>query len=183
MTQEPTFRQYDGATAPDVLKTVIIPLYEASHPDRDEFHSTDRFVERTRGYMRAPGFGMVAAYIDDQPVALAFGYTLPQNARWWNGLNTPVEPDLIEETGSRTFAVNEVMTHPDWQRKGLGSATHTELLRSRTEERATLLVNETNTPAVTGYEKMGYRKIGKLKPFPDAPNFDAMILPLPITPA
>lgn len=178
MTEQPTFQHYDGSTAPDVLDTVVVPLYEASHPNRDEFHSIDRFLERTRGYMRAPGFGMVAAFIDSTPVAQAFGYTLPPNARWWNGLTTPVDPDLIEETGSRTFAVNEVMTHPDWQRKGLGSATHTELLRVRPEERATLLVDETNTPAVAGYEKMGYRKIGKLKPFPDSPNFDAMILQL-----
>lgn len=178
MTEQPTFQHYDGSTAPDVLDTVVVPLYEASHPNRDEFHSIDRFLERTRGYMQAPGFGMVAAFIDGTPVAQAFGYTLPPNARWWNGLTTPVDPDLIEETGTRTFAVNEVMTHPDWQRKGLGSAAHAELLRARTEERATLLVDEANTPAVTGYEKMGYRKIGKLKPFPDSPNFDAMILPL-----
>ncbi|MQA62962.1 MAG: GNAT family N-acetyltransferase [Actinophytocola sp.] len=176
-----TFQHLDGKSGLDVLTPVINPLYEATHAGKlsDPFYSTERFEERTRGYMQAPGFGLVVASDDGQPVGQAFGYTLPPNARWWEGLTTPIDPELISETGDRTFAVNEIMVVPEYQRKHVARNTHNELLRVRKEERATLLVDEANTPAVTAYERWGYHKIGNLKPFPDSPNFAAMILPLP----
>jgi ribosomal protein S18 acetylase RimI-like enzyme len=179
---EPVLKHYDAASATEVLDSVIVPLYVASHQHlSDQFHSTERFAERTRSYLRAPGFGMVVAFVDGQPVAQAFGYALPPNARWWQGLTTPVEDGFTNETGNRTFALNELMVMPEWEGKGMAKAAHHELMRSRTEDRATLLVDPDNERAKSMYEHLGYVKIGTLRPFPDAPNFDAMILPLPIT--
>lgn len=177
-----TFEHYDGDTAPAILDSVINPLYEATHAEKlaNPFYTTERFAERVTGYMRAPGFGLVIAHGDGKPIGLAFGYTLPVDARWWTGLTTPVDQGLIEETGSRTFAVNEIMTLPEYQRQHVARDTHRELLRVRQEERATLLVDEANAPAITAYERWGYRKIANLRPFPDSPNFAAMVLPLPI---
>jgi ribosomal protein S18 acetylase RimI-like enzyme len=126
--------------------------------------------------MKAQGFEIVAAEIDGKPVGLAFGYTLPESARWWRGLTTPVDPTLIAETGHRTFALCELMVHPDWQRHGIAQALHNELLHPRAEDRATLLVREDNTAAQTAYAKWGWTKIGKLKPYPDSPNYDALVL-------
>lgn len=128
--------------------------------------------------MKAPGFELVAAGIDDQPVGLAFGYTLPESARWWQGLTTPVESSLVQEDGRRTFAFCELMVHPDWQRHGIAYALHNELLRHRAEKRATLLVREDNFAAQGAYAKWGWSKIGKLKPYRDSPNYDALILQL-----
>lgn len=54
-------------------------------------------------------------------------------------------------------------------------------MRSRTEERATLLVDPENERAKSMYAHLGYFKVGKSKLFPDSPNFDAMILRLPIS--
>jgi GNAT superfamily N-acetyltransferase len=89
---------------------------------------------------------MVIAYVDDRPVGQAFGYALPPNARWWQGLSTPVPEGFTEETGTRTFALNELMVVPEWQGRGVAHALHDELLGSRKEQRATLLVREATRP-------------------------------------
>lgn len=175
-----TFRHVKADSAEDIFETVVAQVYEASHVDviDNPFYSTERFVERVKGYLRAPGFELVVAYGDEIPIGLAFGYALPVNARWWDGLTTPVDEGFTDETGTRTFALNELMVVPEWQGKGVAHTLHDELLGGRTEERATLLVREDNTSAQQAYARWGWRKIGKLRPYPDAPHFDAMILPL-----
>jgi len=177
---EVAFTRHDSKNAEEILEGVVVPVYEATHVGVIDkpFYGVERFVERVRGYMKAPGFEVVAAVIGNQPVGLAFGYTLPESARWWQGLTTPVESSLINETGRRTFALCELMVHPHWQRHGIAYALHNELLRHRVEERATLLVREDNTAAHNAYAKWGWIKIAKLKPYPDSPNYDALILQL-----
>lgn len=110
----------------------------------------------------------------------AFGYTLPPGARWWQGLTTPVPEGFTDESGQRTFALNELMVVPEWQGQGVAHALHDELLRGRSEERATLLVREDNTSAQNAYARWGWSKIGKLRPYPDAPHFDSLIIELPL---
>jgi len=162
------------------LDQVIAPVYEASHADviADPFYSVERFLERVRGYAKAPGFGLVAAYSDSVVVGFAFGYPLPTNSRWWAGATTPLSDDVVHETGRRTFALNELMVVPAWQRKGVARSLHDELLGSRREERATLLVRGDNAGAQAAYAGWGWQKVGTVRPYPDAPNFDAMVLPL-----
>jgi len=164
------------------METTILPLHEASYPDLlgNPFFSAERVAERVRGYMKAPGFEMVIAEVEGAPRGLALGYTLPGGARWWRGLTTPVDPDMIAETGHRTFALCELMVHPDWQRRGIAHGLHDELLGHRPEERATLLVREDNAAAQRAYAKWGWRKVGKLQPFPDSPHYDALILDLSV---
>lgn len=175
-----TFQHHGVTTAKNIVETVITPLYEASNQAllSDPFFTAERFTERAYGYISSPGFGLVVAYIDDQPVAQAFGYTLPRNANWWQGLVTDQPAELFEETGNRTFALNEIMVVPEWEGKGIAHATHDKLMRSLSEERATLLVEDDNDRAQVAYKRWGYERVGKLQPFPDAPNFDAMILQL-----
>lgn len=183
MSGEITFTRHEPAEAVDLLDDVIVPVYVASHGETADrpFFSAERFAERFVAYARAPGFDIVIGHIDGRPIGQAFGYALPPNARWWNGLTTPVEDGFTIETGSRTFALNELMVVPEWQGKGMAHALHDALLSARTEERATLLVREDNAPAQRAYHHWGWRKIGKLKPFPDSPHFDALILPLPLS--
>jgi ribosomal protein S18 acetylase RimI-like enzyme len=173
-----TLVHHDGRSAERILEAVIVPIYEASHADviADPFYSAARFAERVRGYTTAPGFEMVVAEIGGEPVGQAFGYALPAGARWWRGLTTPVEPEVTAETGRRTFALCELMVDPDWQRHGIARSLHDELLRHRPEERATLLVREENTAAQHAYAAWGWRRLGRLRPYADAPHYDALIL-------
>jgi ribosomal protein S18 acetylase RimI-like enzyme len=174
------FSHYDAPLAERVIETTILPLHEATRPDLigDPFYSAERFAERIRGYMRAAGFEMVVAEVEGAPRGLALGYTLPEGARWWRGLTTPVDPEMIAETGDRTFGLCELMVHPDWQRRGIAQALHDELLGQRPERRATVLVREDNTQAQRAYAKWGWRKVGKLQPFSDSPHYDALVLDL-----
>ncbi|GAA2104761.1 GNAT family N-acetyltransferase [Actinomadura alba] len=176
------YYRHDQASTEQILDRVIAPLYEASHADviTNPFYSSERFIERVRGYLKAPGFEIVIAHIEETPVGQAFGYALPATAGWWEGLTTPVPAGFTTETGDRTFAFNELMVVPQWQGKGVAHALHNELLRGRREERATLLVREDNASAQAAYARWGWQKIGKLRPYPDAPHFDAMVLPLPL---
>src|SRR6266511_1270649 len=104
------FAHHDTGTTEYILETVIGPVYEASHADviTDPFYSTERFIDRVRGYIKAPGFGLVAAYSEETAIGLAFGYVLPRNARWWEELTTFVPDGFTDETGNRTFALNEL---------------------------------------------------------------------------
>jgi hypothetical protein len=110
-----------GPDAAAELEDTVTHLYVVTHGDviDNPFYSAERFVERVRGYARAPGFEMVVAYHDGEPVALALGYVLPAGADWWDGLTPPVDPEFVTEDGRRTFALCELMTHPDWQGQGL----------------------------------------------------------------
>ncbi|MFD0575216.1 GNAT family N-acetyltransferase [Dactylosporangium darangshiense] len=179
-SQSLTIAHYLAADAEQILESVVAPIYAATHADviPSAFYDPDRFLQRVRGYMRSPGFELVIATIETEPAGLALGYALPEGARWWQGLTTHVDPDAIAENGHRTFALCELMVRPKLQRLGIARAIHDELLHKRPEDRATLLVREDNTAAQVAYAKWGWTKIGKLKPYPDSPNYDALLLPL-----
>jgi GNAT superfamily N-acetyltransferase len=181
MSVELRLEHLDAAGARRISVDVIVPVYEASHADDldDRFRSTQRFLERLDAYTQRDGFEMVVAYADDsEPVGLAFGFALPETTGWWRGLITSVPDGFTHEDGHRTFAVNEIMVRPEWQRRGVAHAVHAELLSCRPEQRATLLARPDNAPAQAAYARWGWRKVAKLKPFPDAPVYDALILPL-----
>lgn len=176
-----TFRHHDAAGARTVADDVIVPLYEATHPGvlDKPFYSTARFLQRLWGYTERDGFELVVAHVEDgKAVGLAFGYTLPSTSRWWDGLVTSVPEGFTTEDGRRTFALNEIMVHPERQRQGIARALHDELLSRRHEQRATLLVRTDNSAAQTAYARWGWRTVARLKPFPDSPVFEALILPL-----
>ena len=111
-------------------------------------------------------------------VGYAYGVPLPARTLWWEGLTEPLPDEVIRETGRRTFALNELMVRQAWRRRGYARQLHDALLAGRPEERATLLVEASNAPARTAYENWGWRQAGQLRPFPDAPLYDVMLLDL-----
>ena len=146
--------------------------------DSGSFYGADRFVERLRSHAKAPRFELVVASIGRRDIGQAYGYALPKDARWWKFLTTPLAREFIEEDGHRTFAFCELMVHPDMQGKGVARGLHDHMLMARSESRATLLVREDNLAAQNAYSKWGWRKVGKLQPSVDSPNFDVLILDL-----
>ena len=114
-------------------------------------------------------------------IGYAFGYVLQPGARWREGLLDAQPAGLIDETGARTFALNELHVRADHRGEGIASALNAKLLTSGEYERGTVPVRPEN-PAAEQYAHWGYRPIGRLKPFADSPEYIALILPLPQVP-
>jgi ribosomal protein S18 acetylase RimI-like enzyme len=165
----------------DAMADLYVRGYLGTHNEGDPFHGTAKFLDRLEGYARAPGFTLITA---DAPgaglVGFAFGYVLPPNARWWNGLLDPVPDGFTTETGDRTFAVNEINVANEWRGRGLATRMHAELVAARPEPRFTLLVEpDSEANARRLYLSWGYEMVARLQPYPDSPIYDALILATP----
>lgn len=164
----------------DELGDLFAAAYAGTPQEHNPFYSAERFAQRLHGYITSPGFALVTARTGQsgELIGYAFGYLLPAGARWWDGLLKALPPDVIAETGSRTFALNELHVRADHRGEGLASSLHSKLLSAAApQERATVLVRPDN-PARKQYEHWGYRQVGQLKPYPDSPTYLALLLHL-----
>jgi GNAT superfamily N-acetyltransferase len=142
------------------------------------FFAVEAFWKRLQGYSGGLNFDLVAGRIDGQLVGYAFGSTLPADTAWWSaGLQDAKDPDVTRETGTRTYAFREFLVRRAFQGHGHGRRLHDELLSGRPEERATLLVRPDN-PARELYLRWGWTTVGRIKPGPEFPDYEAMVLPL-----
>lgn len=182
-----TYRRFGPLTVLSIRDTVQT-VYEASYVDRiasgDPFDSVDQFMYRFDRYARRDGFDHVVAYIDSKPVGQTWGWPLHEadaTRGWWTGLLHESEPGFTDEDGSRTFAFSEIMVDHRYTGHGIAHALHNELLSTRLEKRATLLVKPDNDTAYRAYRNWGWAKVNQLRPgWPDAPLFDVLMLQLPI---
>ncbi|MEZ5290143.1 MAG: ribosomal protein S18-alanine N-acetyltransferase [Vicinamibacterales bacterium] len=75
--------------------------------------------------------------------------------------------------------VNNFAVHPDWRRRGVGRALLTHVLAAAAAlgaPRATLEVRASNEPAITLYERSGFRRAGRRPGYYTHPVEDALIL-------
>jgi GNAT superfamily N-acetyltransferase len=170
-------------TAPALqsIRQVLLDVYAEVYADAldQPFATLEEFTRRLSGYAAAPGWECVIGRTGGEPVGYAFGYPLPHGARWWRGVRTPVSPADIEETGTRTFALNEIMVRAPWRGTDIARRIHDELMSGRSEERVTLLVEQTHPKVRRRYEQWGYTWFADLQPNqPYAPVLDSMIMPL-----
>lgn len=174
---------WHGPDAVPGLRAEILDVHRDAHAGLidSDFYSPERFDERLDWYVRDPGFTLVTGRVDGVLAGFAFGGVLPEQSRWWTGLNDYADPDVIRETGDRTFALRELQVRKAHQRRGYGKMLADAILSGRSQERATLLVREDN-PARRLYGKWGWREVGTMQPFPDAPIMKAMVLQLAIGP-
>ncbi|MFB7186413.1 hypothetical protein ACFCZT_14105 [Streptomyces sp. NPDC056230] len=140
----------------------------------------DRFAEGLDSGMARPGWNCVVGYDHGKPVGYAYGAPLPPGARWWGGLLTRVPADTLTETGTRTYALSELMVRTPWRKTGTARRFHDELLAARPEQRATLLVLQDHPKVLALYESGGWQTLGDLRlRLLNAPLFHAMLLDLP----
>lgn len=175
-------RHYDHHHATD-LRPLLLDIYAevyAKAAENDPFASVDRFAQGLDGWSSRPGWTCTVGYDGETAVGYAYGAPLPSDAKWWRGLLTEVPADVVEETGTRTYALSELMVRTPWRKTGAARRLHDALLAERTEERATLLVDQEHPKVRALYESWGWHTLGDLRPrLPDAPLFHAMLLPLP----
>lgn len=169
-----------GAAEFEELREPLLDVYAEiyAHELEDPFYTVPRYWERLTAYATRAGFTITMGHLGPEVIGYALGFTLPETSRWWRGLLDDVDPALLVETGTRTFAIAEIMVREPRRRRGYARALHGALLSDRPEERATLLVDPVNTAARAAYDSWGWRRLGGLKPFDDSPTYDAMVLDL-----
>lgn len=174
-------RHFTSGEAGKIFDPLVALYLEVYADSDDEFDNEDRYRRQLSSHMTAAGFSLVCGYLDEEMIGYTYGFPLQENARWWLGLRTPVAPELIAETGDRTFALCEIMVRPAFQGRSFGHALHDELLAGRPEERATLLA-EPDEPAHAFYLRWGWKTFAQLQPgWEHSPVFDSMLLPLPVS--
>lgn len=179
-----TFRHYDTGGARAARGTVALihrDAYADAIASGDPFASHEAFMRRFDAHTRHPSLDLVLAYADDEPAGQAWGW--PEDAGDAD-LRTETtggtEPGFPDE--NRIFALAEIMVRKAWTGQGVAHALHDALLAARTERRAELYVRPANVNAYRAYLRWGWRKAGETRPdLPDAPLFDVLVLPLPLT--
>lgn len=183
------FDRFD-ATGARRIRDTVRSVYERAYVDAiasgDPFEQPHAFMERFDAYTdpaRPSGFELVVASENGEPVGQSWGWPLGVRSGWWGGLrlDSGDHEEFTADDGHRTFALSEIMVAREHTGRGLARALHDELLRSRAEQRATLLVDPANDRAYDRYRRWGWQRVGTLRPsWPDAPTFDVLILPLPL---
>jgi ribosomal protein S18 acetylase RimI-like enzyme len=157
-------------------------LYATVYAEPPYCEGPEDVADFVKGWPRRqaqPGFRLVLAWHNVEPIGFAFGHDLDAKTRWWQGLQARTIPDdVTNEYPGRTFAVIELGVLQPYRRHGIGHELHTHLIAGLPHERITLLVRPEATAAQRAYQAWGYRGIGKLQPFDNAPVYDAMILSL-----
>lgn len=146
----------------------------------NSFNAVERFDERLTRYASRDGWEAVIGFQGDEPVGYIFGVPLAAGSLWWSSMRQPRPDDFTRETGTRTFAVNEILVRKAYRgTAGAGTSRllHETLLAKRNEERATLLVDPTRSDGrlKAVYASWGYRDIGEQQPFDDSPVFATMM--------
>jgi ribosomal protein S18 acetylase RimI-like enzyme len=173
-------QRYDANTVSSVFP-VIGRLYEVVYREPPYCESAKDAAEFVGGMPRRaaqPAFRLVVAITDGKPVGFAFGHQLTADTKWWQGATTPLPHSMVKEYAGRTFAIIELAVAAEYRRRGIAKAMHDALLVDAKEERATLLVRPEARPARTAYERWGYATVGAIRPWPEAPLYDAMVLNL-----
>lgn len=182
MSDHVTVDARDGAGAAALLDE-ILPAYEevyAEPPYNEGPRDIAEFIERFQRQALRPGFRVVAARSGGSLVGFAFGYLLPSDTQWWAGALSPLPAEFTAEDGKRTFVIIELAVRRPWRRQGVAAQMHAGLLDGLKAGRATLTMRPEPeaAPAQAAYEKWGYRTVGQLRPWDEAPVYDAMVLDL-----
>lgn len=163
------------------LAPVVCHLYEAVF-SLPPFSGNEAEFANQRAYYpdmtQRPGFQLTTAKTTDQYIGFRYGYLLPADTRWWQGLAKPVSDQFATETGRRTFALIDYGVLPQWRGRNVGRAIHDELLAASGAERATLSVQPKAEHTQAIYRHWGWRKVSfkEMDPPVPAPVFDILVL-------
>jgi ribosomal protein S18 acetylase RimI-like enzyme len=174
---EITFQLLDGKQAAEheaELQALHAEVYAGPPYRRGD--DAAMFAGRFRVQRRQPGFALAEARHGGYLVGYAAGMPLRPSTSWWRYLTTPLPDEVTAEHPGRTFALTELLVRASWRRQGIGRALHDLILGSRREERATLAVLPTATPAQNAFQSWGWRKVARTRdPGPGSPVSDLLI--------
>jgi GNAT superfamily N-acetyltransferase len=117
--------------------------------------------ERLLRLLEDPTFGTALAWMGDELVGFAYGFTVPPDTKRWSNLTKPASPELTEEWPGRTFLLFDFAVRETYRGQGVGRRLHDALLGNRSEERASLSVEPPAVETKRIYEHWGWRKVAQ----------------------
>lgn len=132
-------------------------------------HSDPPVSERLLRHCERPGFLLTAALdgaAGDVVAGFVYGYTLPPDSLWWDGLTPDPGPEFTREYPGRTVGVCELLVRPAWRRRRIGHRLFEAFVAERTEERAAALVAADNDVVLATYATYGFEPVGRMEPYP-----------------
>lgn len=141
-----------AATVSDLYRAVFaLPPFLGNE---DEFRSQQAYYPELT---QRPGFQLATARAGSEYFGFVYGYLLPPDTRWWDGLSGDLPREFIEENGSRTFAVIDFGVLAGRRDMGTGRTLHDAILSASGAERATLTVQEKASDTQAIYRHWGWR--------------------------
>jgi GNAT superfamily N-acetyltransferase len=122
-------------------------------------------------------FGIAVAYMQEELVGFAYGFTLPATTQRWSHLTEPLPDYTTREWPGRTFMLFDFAVLPRARGHNVGKTLHHTLLAGRSEQRATLTVQPTATQTKAIYRHWGWYQVGQMEggPTAAAPVFDVYL--------
>lgn len=155
----------------DIFAAVFAQPHYGEGPEDVAHWLEDYAVQRSR-----PGFVLVLARVDGDPVGFAYGYTMTPDMVRWQKIVAPIADKLptgVAEDGA-IFTVMELGVLTERQGRGVGRALHDALLRDRREPLALLTVREDAMTAQLAYQAWSWRWVGH-RPRDGSAGYDVLI--------
>ncbi|WP_037685379.1 GNAT family N-acetyltransferase [Streptomyces aureocirculatus] len=169
-------RHYGHAQAAEI-RDLLLDVHDEVYAGVDDpLAPRNVFARFADSWSGKEGFACVVGYARGEPVGYAYGAPLGPATTWWGKVEPTPADGFMAETGTRTFALSELMVRSPWRGTGASRLIHDELLRGRPEERVTLLVHKEHPKVRALYESWGYEPVGEARPFAGAPVLCAMVL-------
>ncbi|MFE3886531.1 GNAT family N-acetyltransferase [Streptomyces lydicus] len=176
MTTPITLQHY---TALPGVRHHLIGLYQEVRAELLHLpnYRTEVFAERLDRHGTEPGWQAVIAFTDDVAVGYSYANTVTPDDRWWTRMTAPAP---VVYTTAPAVAVKEIGVTAPWRGKGVARRIHDELLATRNEPYATLMVNPAAGDGKVQrlYEGWGYTAIGNVQPSPESPVLACMARPV-----
>lgn len=174
---EVSFDLLDGTQAAELTEDLAALHAEVcsglASPDGD----SARVARRFRTQCRQPGFVFAAARSGGYLVGCTAGLPLRPSTSWWRELTAPLPEDVTAEHSGRTFALVEFGVRPSWRRQGIGRYLIDLTLRSRSEERATVVLPPGAHAAQAAFQNWGWRRVARTRsPDPGGVASDVLLL-------
>ncbi|MFI1705948.1 hypothetical protein [Streptomyces griseoruber] len=115
-------RHYGHADA-YTIREFLLDIHDEVYADSDDpLAGRDAFAGFVDHWSANKKFACVLTYDGEQPVGCAYGAPLSPVTTWWTKVAPPLPETFVTETGTRTFALSELMIQTPWRGTGGGTA-------------------------------------------------------------
>ena len=109
-----------------------------------------------------PGLARLLALVHDEPVAMGYGFHVPDDDWWAGHVRRSVSPETRAAWLGDAFSVVELAVLPEWRNRGIGGALLERLLQDR-PERTAVLSTRTDASSHRLYRRHGFEVLTEMR--------------------